>query len=354
LTDVHGEAGAMNQLARLRKVISAPVVVDGVPLVVEASIGVALAPDDGITSKTLLRRSDLAMYIAKRHHLGVTRYRAEHDHYDASALTLVAELSAAIDRDELVLHYQPKGDLQIESVSEVEALVRWQHPRLGLLQPDAFIALAEQTEIIDDLTRWVVRTAASQLPSLDPMGTLAVAVNVSARSIVRPDFADEVLAILAETNTDPRRLVVEITETALVVDPAGAALTLSRLNAAGIRISIDDFGAGQTSLAYLATLPVSELKIDKSFVIPMLTDRRKAAIVRSVISLGHSLGFTVTAEGVETAEILDQLRHDRCDTVQGYLLARPAPQTELLKGLTSALSALHPAGATAHLASPVG
>jgi diguanylate cyclase len=344
------ESDAVERLTQLRRVISRPLEVNGVPLVMEASIGVALAPDDGATSEGLLQRADLAMYVAKHQHLGVVRYCPEHDSFDASALALVAELRDAIDRDELVLHFQAKGDLRAGGITELEALVRWQHPRHGLLYPDAFVPLAEQTELIDDLTRWVVRTATQALPELDPTGRLSVAVNVSARSIVGAEFADDLLAALAGTGTDPGRVVVEITETALMVDPAAAARTLARLHASGVRISIDDFGAGQTSLGYLATLPISELKIDKTFVMPMLAEPRKAAIVRSVIELGHSLGFTVTAEGVETRAILRRLRREGCDIVQGYLLARPVPKERLAEAMAGALQVLDALETGAHAA----
>ena len=186
----------------------------------------------------------------------------------------------------------------------------------------------------------MLRTAVGALPEFDPTGTLTVAVNISARSLIRPEFADDVLAILTETGTDPGRVILEITETALLADPAGAARTLARLSDAGVRISIDDFGAGQTSLGYLAMLPISELKIDKAFVQAMLTDERNAAIVRSVIDLGHSLGFTVTAEGVETTQALERLTSYRCDTVQGYLLSRPVPEGDLDGRLLNAQSIL--------------
>jgi predicted signal transduction protein with EAL and GGDEF domain len=329
LSGVHGASEAVEVLARLRSVLGAPLRINGLPLAVEASVGFALAPGDGSDVGALLQRADLAMYVAKRHHLAVAHYRTEHDHYDSSTLTLVAELSTAIAEGQLLLHYQPKASLRREAVTAVEALVRWQHPTRGLLYPDAFLPAAEQTELIEPLTRWVLRTATAALPALDPGGTLAVAVNVSARSLARPEFADDVLGLLAETGADPARVILEITETALLSDPPHAARTLGRLHRAGLRISIDDFGAGQTSLGYLAMLPISELKIDKAFVMSMLTDERKAAIVHSVIKLGHSLGFSVTAEGVETAEVLERLGALGCDTVQGYLIGRPVDLADL-------------------------
>ena len=331
---------AVAELARLRRILGSPVEIDALPLAVEASVGVAVAPEDGVRVEVLLQCADLAMYAAKRQHLGVARYRPEHDGFDSSALLLVAELAAAIEAEQLVLHYQPKGDLRAATVTGFEALVRWQHPTRGLLQPDSFLPLAEQTELIDSLTAWVLRSAASTLHELDPTGTLSVAVNISARSLSRPTFADEVLAVLTDTGTDPARIVAEITETALVSDPPAATRTLRRLHEAGIRIAIDDFGAGQTSLSYLATLPISELKIDKAFVMPMASDPRNAAIVRAILDLAHNLGFTVTAEGVESAAVLDELTRLDCDTVQGFLLARPVAPERLPAAVGQACAAL--------------
>jgi diguanylate cyclase (GGDEF)-like protein len=340
LSGVRGPGEAAEVLGRLRATVSQPVQINGLPLAVEASIGFALAPEDGTDIGTLQQRADVAMYVAKRGHSGIARYRREQDQYDASKLSLIGELGTAIARDQLVLHYQPKGDVHGAKVIAVEALVRWQHPTRGLLYPDAFLPAAEQTELIEDLTRWVLRSASLALPQLDPTGQLAVAVNISARSLGRADFAADVLGALAEAGTDPARMILEITETALMADPARAARTLVELTRAGLRISIDDFGAGHTSLGYLATLPITELKIDRAFVLSMLTDDRNTAIVRSVIELGHGLGFTVTAEGVETMEMLHRLTALRCDTVQGYLLARPAPDVDLPDRLAEALTVL--------------
>jgi EAL domain-containing protein (putative c-di-GMP-specific phosphodiesterase class I) len=283
----------------------------------------------------LIQRADVALYVAKDQHLGVVAYSVDHDHYSSAALRLVAELATAIDDGQLVLHYQPKVNLATNEVDSVEALVRWNHPTRGLLYPDAFLPAVEQTELIEPLTWWVLRNASLDLAQLDPTGRLTVAVNISARSLVRGDFADDVLAVL----TDPHRVVLEVTETQLLTDPPRAAATLRRLHEAGFVVSIDDFGAGQTSLGYLAMLPVGELKIDRSFVFAMMSNERNAAIVRSVIELGHSLGLSVTAEGVETAEAQDRLRTYGCDTVQGYFLSRPltlAALAERLRGLTVA------------------
>ncbi|MEO8518801.1 MAG: bifunctional diguanylate cyclase/phosphodiesterase [Dermatophilaceae bacterium] len=333
--EVHSETEACELFVQLRKVLAEPLQIDGLPLAIEASIGFALAPQDGTDAGSLMQHADVAMYVAKQQHVGVLAYRSEEDQYDSSALRLLAELGEAITSEQLVLHYQPKFDLISGKVTSFEALVRWQHPTRGLLYPDTFVPAAEQTELIEPLTWWVLRRATLALQIIDPGGTLGIAVNVSARSLTRPDFADEVLAVLAETGTDPVRVIIEVTETMLLVDPPRAARTLIRLHEAGIRTSIDDFGAGQTSLGYLAMLPVSELKIDKFFVISMLADRRNAAIVRSVIDLGHSLGFSVTAEGVETVGALEHLTDLHCDTAQGFLMARPVPVAELRQWLSA-------------------
>jgi diguanylate cyclase (GGDEF)-like protein len=336
LSRLHGGGEAVEVLGRLRTVLAAPLRVDGLPLAIEASVGFALAPTDATDSGTLLQQADVAMYAAKNQRLGIAHYRADYDLFDASRLSLIAELGDAIAHDQLVLHYQPKADLEGGTVTAVEALVRWQHPTRGLLYPDTFLPAAEQTELIEELTRWVLRKATSMLGELNAKGNLSIAVNISARSLGRADFAKEVLGILRETGTDPRRVMLEITETSLMADPAGASRTLRELDEAGVRLSIDDFGAGQTSLGYLATLPIAELKIDKAFVLAMHGDERNAAIVRSVIELGHSLGFTVTAEGVETLAALEQLSAYHCDTVQGYLLSRPVGSADLADRIDAA------------------
>jgi EAL domain-containing protein (putative c-di-GMP-specific phosphodiesterase class I) len=274
------------------------------------------------------------MYMAKTNHVGVIRYDPDQDDYDASKLGLIAELRTAIDAGQLVLHYQPKACLQDGTVEAVEALVRWQHPTRGLLYPDTFLPIAEQTDLIDKLTEWVMDTALDDIRDLDRRNNkLSVAVNVSARSLSRADFASRVEAALVKASVSPTRLIVEITETALVTDPTRAATVLARLDAAGVRVSIDDFGKGQTSLGSLSALPVHELKIDKSFVADMLSNPAHAAIVRSIVDLGHNLSMRVIAEGVETEEVLASLRLTGCDVVQGFLLARPMSSRKLQKWL---------------------
>jgi diguanylate cyclase (GGDEF)-like protein len=317
------EATTATRLAGLGIALAAPVVLDELPLGMEASIGYALMPADGSDPGALLAKAEVAMYAAKHRRLGPTRHRPELDEYDETRLRLLGELDEAIQNGELVLHYQPKAHPQTGQIVSMEALVRWQHPERGLLYPDAFLFAAEQTGLIDRVTTWVVTEALHGLTRLDPEGQLSMAVNVSARNVMRHGFAAEVLEALKATGVPPSRLIVELTETALLTDPDRATAALRELSQAGVRVSIDDFGAGQTSLGYLASLPVHELKIDRRFVQHMDSEPRAAAIVRSVIELGHNLGFEVIAEGVETGPVMTLLAEAGCDLVQGYFIARP-------------------------------
>ncbi len=319
--EVPGDAEAV--LSELRDSIGHEVQVSGVPVTLEASIGFVIAPEDGDDVDELLQRADVAMHLAKQQHSGVVRYDPELDHYDPTNLTLITELRHAIDAGELVLHYQPQARFAGGRYESVEALVRWQHPQRGLLQPDAFLPLAEQTDLIDRLTDWVLVRALTDIRDLHESEEMGVAVNVSARSLGRPDFPERVIKALGDVGVAPSRLTIEITETALMLDPARSAIALSRLDAFGVNISLDDFGTGQTSLGYLSSLPVDELKIDKMFVSDLLEDATHAAIVRSIIDLGHNLGLRVVAEGIETTAVLHALQDFGCDIAQGFRLARP-------------------------------
>jgi diguanylate cyclase (GGDEF)-like protein len=329
--------GAEPLLRRLRATLDREVSVAGVTLAAQTSIGYALAPADGDEPEELLQRADVAMYAAKDQHAGVRRYEPSLDRHDTAGLSLVAELHHAIDDDELVLHYQPQQELTGDRVVALEALVRWQHPTHGLLFPDRFLGLAEQTDVIDHLTHWVLRRA---LRDVDAIGRATrssprVSVNVSARSVGGGTLADDVIAALQEYAFDPDRLIIEVTETAILADPQRAAAELTRLNEAGVRVSLDDFGQGQTSLRHLSRLPLHELKIDREFVGDMDADEAHATIVRSMIELGHNLGLQVVAEGVETDGVREQLRVAGSDLIQGYLLSRPLP----LEQITAWLSA---------------
>jgi diguanylate cyclase (GGDEF)-like protein len=324
-------------LQRLRDVIDREVEINGLPLSVQASMGFVIAPEDGTDVDTLLQRADVAMYVAKARHAGVSRYDETLDEYDADSLALVNELRRAVDDGQLVLHYQPQATLADGGVRSIEALVRWQHPAHGLLYPDKFLPLAEPTDAIDKLTRWVIRTALADVRELTAGSwDMCVAVNVSARSISRTSFATDVLQALEDLDVAPDRLIIEVTETALLSDPQRAADVLARLAAAGVRVSLDDFGTGQTSLGYLSALPIHELKIDRTFVGDMLHNQAHAAIVRSIIDLGHNLELRVVGEGVETDLILACLQDSGCDVAQGYLLARPMPREQIEPWLRAA------------------
>lgn len=349
LTDV---ADPERALGRLRDVIELETLVSGLPLSVEASVGYVLVPEDGADVDELLQRADIAMYFAKAQRSGIVRYHPDQNSYDAANLGLITELRRAVEADELVLHYQPKTNLPDGRVEAVEALVRWAHPTQGLLYPVRFVGLAEQTDVIFDLTAWVLRRALRDLAQLPP--DLAVAVNVSARNLGRDGFADSVVAELEAQGASSARLIIEVTETALLTDPARASANLVSLSSHGVRISIDDFGSGQTSLGYLSSLPVDELKIDRSFIFDMLDNPGHRAIVRSIVDLGHNLSLRVIGEGVETVEVLDSLRAMGCDEVQGFLLAKPMPLDRLITWLAPppARPGPQPAAATGSRAGP--
>jgi|GEM_PF-1466526 len=316
--------GADELLGGLRDAIAAEVLVSGIPISVESSIGYAASPKDGEGINEILPLAEIAMYSAKERHAGITRYAVDQNHFVASDLALMADLRQAIDNEELTLHYQPQISILSGEVEAVEALVRWNHPIQGLIYPDRFIMLAEQTDLIDRLTDWVIRRAMADAHQfLTDEGALRVSVNISARNLNKSGFASKVIDALVANEISPDRLVVEVTETALMADPERAAGALTELSAAGVHLSIDDFGVGQTSLSYLSSLPISELKIDRMFITDMNQNYGHAAIVRSIIDLAHNLGFRVVGEGVEDESVLDQLALGRCDVAQGYLFARP-------------------------------
>jgi diguanylate cyclase (GGDEF)-like protein len=321
---------AIELAARLQDALRRPFALRGVSIELEASIGVALYPDHGTNVGTLLQRADVAMYDAKRGGHGIAVYTAERDPYSADRLGLLAELRRAIAGDELVLHYQPKVALRSGAVTGVEALVRWQHPARGLLAPDQFIPLADRTGAIADLTRWVVDSALAQHRAWRDEGLdLPVAVNLAAANIVDVALPDAIAALLARHGVSGDRLECEISEHTVMADPLRASDVLDRLRALGVRLSLDDFGTGHSSLAYLKRLPLDEVKIDRSFVSGMAEDENDMVIVRSTIDLARNLGLTVVAEGVENAETMDELAALSCDTAQGFHLSRPLPAAAL-------------------------
>lgn len=311
-------------IKKLQDFLQAPFMIGGVPIAVEASIGVAMIPEHASDADTLMQRADIAMYRAKQMASGYALYTQEYDSHSPERLGLMAELRNAIGRDQLLLHFQPKVAIKTGQVIGSEALVRWQHPRHGLLMPDHFIATAERTGLMEPLTNWVLADALNHCMAARREGIqLRVSVNLSARSLHSPRLTEIVECALKAAGADPANLTLEITESAIMLDPAGAANTLAMLRDMGIRLSIDDFGTGYTSLASIKRLPVDEIKIDKSFVFGMLNDQRDAMVVRSIIELGHNLGHTVVAEGVENQEMYDFLASMGCDEAQGYFISRP-------------------------------
>jgi diguanylate cyclase (GGDEF)-like protein len=314
----------------IRAALIAPLDVIGVTLTIDASIGIALAPDHGSNIASLLRRADVAMYEAKDIHGGVAVYSPDRDHHSAERLALVADLRSAIANGDLVLAYQPKTQTVGRDVHGVEALVRWRHPVRGLIPPDDFIGIAEQTGLIGPLTEWVLTTALRQCRTWLEQGLdLGVAVNISPRTLHDPSFTALLSGLLTESRVPASRLTLEITEGALMDDPERAIDVLWELRRAGVRLSVDDLGVGHSSLAYLKRLPVHEIKIDKSFVTGMVDDADDEAIVTAVIGMVHKLRMTVVAEGVEDERTLLRLGELGADVAQGYWMSRPVPADDV-------------------------
>ncbi|MBV9097123.1 MAG: EAL domain-containing protein [Frankiaceae bacterium] len=326
VTDVGHWENAVEVAERVRAALAEPFRHDGMSFEIEASIGIALHPDHGHDFETLLQRADVAMYVAKERGTGIEIYSSETDRHSTIRLGMLAELRNALDNRELELHYQPKADLRTGDVVGVEALLRWRHPERGMVPPDEFIPLAEQTGLMRAITQFVVDTALTQLAEWWKSGLrVQAAVNVCARDLYDRDFADFLRERLEEHGVPPRALMIEVTESVLMADPARAATTLLSLADIGVGVSLDDFGTGYSSLVHLKRLPVSEVKIDRSFVLRMDVNEDDAAIVRSIIDLASALGLRVVAEGVETQESWDRLSVFGCDAAQGWYLAKAMP-----------------------------
>jgi diguanylate cyclase (GGDEF)-like protein len=324
LPDVKGITGAIEVAQRLRLSLTETFEVENVLIEIEANIGVVISGVHGDDVVTLMKNADIAMYAAKHLGQGVLVYDQEIDKHSFERLPLLGELRRGIEQGELLLNYQPKVNLTTDKISGAEALVRWQHPERGLIFPDEFIPFAELTGLIGSLTRRVLDLALSQVRHwLDAGHRIPVSVNISARNLLDDQLVSFISELLARYQLPAQMLELEVTESAIMLDPQRAHKMLRLLHDIGIRISIDDFGAGYTSLAQLKTLPVDELKIDKSFVMTMLSEPSNTLIVKSVIELGHNFGMSVVAEGVETAEALAALKSYRCDIAQGYHLCKP-------------------------------
>jgi diguanylate cyclase (GGDEF)-like protein len=315
--------------------VQQPLKVDQMTLEVGASIGVARYPVDGEDASALLRRADIAMYKAKENHSSFKLYEAEMDRYSVRRLTVLTDFRRALKSEEFVVHYQPIVDIRHGEVRGAEALVRWQHPEMGLVPPNDFIPIAEQSGLIGLLTRYVLERSIAQIADWRRAGTeLAVSVNLSMRDLLDRDLPVEIERMLDTYGMPAEALKVEITESMIMSDPDRSRAIVMKLRDAGLRISVDDFGTGYSSLANLKRLPINELKIDRSFVSPMLLDESDRIIVRSTINLGHDLGLNVVAEGVEDERTLKQLELLGCDLAQGYHLSRPLPANAFAEWLS--------------------
>ena len=334
LPGICDQGTAIQAAQKILQAVQTPIHLEGRSLDIGVSLGVVLYPEHGEDAKLLMQRADVAMYVAKRNKSGFGFYDAEADLHSMNRLALQGELRHAIQHDELVLYYQPKIDCSSSRISGFEALVRWQHPRHGLMFPDDFIPLAEHTGLIKPLTVWVMQEALRQCRAWHRDGfPLSVAVNISAINLQDPQFPELVANALATIGAEPAWLELEITETAIMMQPAVAIDAISKLNSMGVQLAIDDFGTGYSSMAYLKKLLVAKIKIDKSFVLGMNTNSNDAVIVRSLIGLGHNLGLSVVAEGVESTEVWDQLKMLGCDSAQGYCMSRPIPSEKLVDWL---------------------
>jgi len=324
-----GTDGAIYVAAKLLGALAEPLPLEGQRLDMGASVGIAIGPAHGADAGALLRHADVAMYSAKRAGDGYAVYASDRDAHSTAHLTLVGELRRAIAAGALCLHYQPIVALANGRPLSVEALVRWPHPEHGLLAPDQFIPLAEQTGLIAPLTDWVLEEALRQCRAWDEAGmSVDIAVNLSARSLSDDALPDRIAALLARCPLSPERLTLEITESSVMADPDRAGAVLARLRAVGVRLSIDDFGAGHSSLGLLQRLPVDELKVDRSFV-THLAEVGDASIVTCILDLGRTRGLRVVVEGVETRGVWDTLLTLDGDVAQGYCISRPLPAAEL-------------------------
>jgi diguanylate cyclase (GGDEF)-like protein len=307
-----------------------PVTLDGQRLDIEAAVGIALYPDDGLDASTLLRRAELALAAAKRRHAGVAFAHETGAEPAHEQLSLIGDMRRALAAGEFTLAYQPKLALGSGRIVAVEALLRWQHPERGGIAPARFIPFAEQTGFIREITPWVLESAVRQAAAWHAAGLdIAVSANLSTLDLLDPHLGRRVRGLLETYGVPARRLCLEITESALMDDPALAQAHLDELAGLGIKLSIDDYGVGQASLAYLKSLPVDELKLDRSFITAITESPRNAAIVESTIMLSHALGLTVVAEGVETPAELRWLREHGCDIAQGYGIGRPMTAAQL-------------------------
>jgi diguanylate cyclase (GGDEF)-like protein len=309
--------------------LRSPTEVEGISLELGGSVGISIYPRHGDNSHSLLRCADVAMYRAKSEASRTVIYNTDQDAHSPRRLSMMSELGTAIRQNQLVLHYQPRVHIASKRCMGCEALVRWQHPRLGMVPPAEFIPLAEMGDLIQPLGLWVLENALQQIVRWRERGLeLLVSVNLSTRNLMDSAFPSHIEKLLKKYPVPPSLLEVEITESTLIGDPERALSVIGRIHNLGVRFAIDDFGTGYSSLGYLKRLPIDTLKIDRSFVRDMLTDEQDAVIVRSTLGLAHSFGLEVVAEGVEDVQTLEALKNLNCEQAQGYVISRPVPANE--------------------------
>ncbi|MCK7581647.1 MAG: EAL domain-containing protein [Chromatiales bacterium] len=334
LPDIKHPHVAASVAARIQTELAKPFHIGPHEVFVTSSIGITTFPEDGQDAQTLVSNADVAMFHAKKRGKNNFQYYASSMNVTAfEKLTLEGELRKAIERDELVLYYQPLFDCRTEHILGVEALVRWLHPERGLVPPSQFIPLAEESGLIVPLGDWVLRTACLQMKAWHDQGLdpIWVSVNLSSAQFRNQRVDQKLAKILRETQFPPRHLMLELTESALMQAEEGVEDMLAAAKTLGVRISLDDFGTGYSSLSYLHRFPIDNIKIDRSFVRDIISNQRNAAITKAIIALAHGLGLSVTAEGVEKQDELEFLRRHECDKIQGFLLSRPLPAADVVR-----------------------
>jgi diguanylate cyclase (GGDEF)-like protein len=328
---VNDVAGARVLANKLLKTFDQPILLEGQEIIINTSIGIAHFPEHGDDVNALMSNADIAMYAAKRSNAGYVVYDSSLSWQTQEHLSLMAELRHAVNNEELTVYYQPKLDLKTGLISHAEALIRWVHPVRGLLPPDNFIPFAERTGFIVIITQWVVENVIRQQQEWRKLGVmLNVSINISARDLLNPKLPEFFAKLMKTYNVPPQCLLLEITESSIMANPQGALNIMNELRDMGISLSVDDFGTGYSSLAYLKKLPVSELKIDRSFVMQMENDSDDVTIVRSTIDLAHNMELSVVAEGVENQVVYAMLTEMGCDFVQGYFVSPPVTAQNLL------------------------
>jgi diguanylate cyclase (GGDEF)-like protein len=333
--DISEPAEVEATVERMRDLFDKPLTLAGLAIDVTATIGEARFPEHGTTARTLLQHADTAIFEAKRSGRDYAVYESDLDPHKPERLSMMGELRQGLDEGQFRLYFQAKIDMARETIMAAEALIRWIHPKRGFMPPDDFIPLAEQTGNIRKLTAWTLESAARQSRAWADKGIhIKIAVNLSARDLMNRDLPGDIGNLLESHNVDPHALILEITESAIMQDPTHALEVLTRLNQMGLTLSIDDYGTGYSSMAYLKSLPVQEIKIDKSFVLKLASNRGDAILVKSTIELGHNLGLKVTAEGVEDEASLRMLQAYGCDTGQGYFISKPIPAEDFEKFYT--------------------